>query len=381
MQTKLNLDATAKFFIVAIGVVAIVIALRELQYIFLPFVLAYFLYFMFAPVTERLRAWRVPMFVVILLEIAVTAAVFYAASKYVFDSALRLLDNVDVYVDKIDFMVRDLAASMNLDAPELRAFSVEDLLATLDYQALASGALSSTVDLTGYVLFVLFFFVFISSGHRGIYEAFKRRFVARVKMTAARVSTRIETTVDDDGGETESATETEETTREGAVFETTFRLVSQQIQKYVGAKFLLNLGAGATVYLILLALGVDFADVWGSMAFILNFIPTIGSAVALVAPAVMATLQSESIGFGLLVAALVGAVQTGFFNLLEPAIVGKRLDLNPIVLLLAVLLWGYVWGVVGMLLAAPLTAMARIVISNYQDANMRFLSDLMDDDD
>jgi AI-2 transport protein TqsA len=70
-------------------------------------------------------------------------------------------------------------------------------------------------------------------------------------------------------------------------------------------------------------------------------------------------------------------IQTLAFNVAEPMILGKRLNLNPLLILLSVLVWGYIWGIVGMLLSVPLTAIIKIIISNSTSPNMQFFEQLM----
>jgi predicted PurR-regulated permease PerM len=88
-------------------------------------------------------------------------------------------------------------------------------------------------------------------------------------------------------------------------------------------------------------------------------------------------IQTGSAGFTILLAVIIASIQTLFFNFLEPQIIGRRLNLNPLLILLSVLLWGYVWGIVGMLLSVPLTAIIKIIMSNSESKDMQFLSDLM----
>lgn len=78
-----------------------------------------------------------------------------------------------------------------------------------------------------------------------------------------------------------------------------------------------------------------------------------------------------------MVLGVMAVVQTFYFNFLEPMILGKRLNLNPLVILISVLVWGYIWGIAGMFLAVPLTAILKIVISNFDSKNMQFIADLM----
>ena len=167
--------------------------------------------------------------------------------------------------------------------------------------------------------------------------------------------------------------------KEGKVTET-FHKITAQIQKYVISKFLINLAAGFTAYLILGWMGLDFPVIWGVFIFLFNFIPAIGSAIALILPVLMALVQFESTGYPLLILVIIVLLQSVFFNVIEPMVIGKRLNLNPLLILIAVLIWGYIWGIIGMLLAVPLTAILKIVLSNFDSENMNFITDLMSKD-
>jgi len=140
---------------------------------------------------------------------------------------------------------------------------------------------------------------------------------------------------------------------------------------------LINFSAGIIVTVILSIFGVDFPIIWGMFTFLFNFIPTIGSAFALALPVLMVIIQFGSLGYALLVALVIAGIQTLLFNFIEPAVVGKRLNLNPLLILLSLLVWGYIWGIVGMLLSVPLTAIIKIIISNSESRDLQFISDLM----
>ena len=159
--------------------------------------------------------------------------------------------------------------------------------------------------------------------------------------------------------------------------ETTFKKITEQIQRYIIAKVGVNLIAGIITTIVLSIIGVDFPIVWGLFVFLFNFIPTIGSAIALVFPVLFSLVQFDSVGTMILVLALMAGIQTLAFNVAEPMILGKRLNLNPLLILLSVLVWGYIWGIVGMLLSVPLTAIIKIIISNSTSPNMKFFEHLM----
>ena len=159
--------------------------------------------------------------------------------------------------------------------------------------------------------------------------------------------------------------------------EKTFKDITEQIQRYIATKFLISLLTGFLVGVVLWIFGVDFLIVWAVMAFFLNFIPNIGSILAVILPTVMTLIQYESVGYTVLVGGIISLVQNLIGNLVEPKIMGDKLGLNPLVILLSLLVWGYIWGIAGMFLSVPLTAVVKIIISSSNSPNLQFLSELM----
>ena len=157
----------------------------------------------------------------------------------------------------------------------------------------------------------------------------------------------------------------------------TFRDITDQIQKYIITKFLISLTLGIIMALILWLFDVEFFIIWASFAVILNFIPNVGSVISVTMPVLMALVQYDSYGYALLIAVILIVVQNIIGNILEPKIFGYRLGLNPLVILISLLVWGYLWGIVGMFLSVPLTAVLKIIITNSSSRNMRFISNLM----
>ena len=91
----------------------------------------------------------------------------------------------------------------------------------------------------------------------------------------------------------------------------------------------------------------------------------------------MVLIQYESVGYTFVVGGILTIVQNLIGNIIEPKIMGDKLGLNPLIILLSLLVWGYVWGIAGMFLSVPLTAVVKIIISNSTSHNLQFLSDLM----
>lgn len=137
--------------------------------------------------------------------------------------------------------------------------------------------------------------------------------------------------------------------------------IGGRINRYMAIKAALSLGTGAVVCLGLLVLGVDYPLLWGTLAFLLNFVPNLGSIIAAVPAVLLALIQLGPIA-ALLAASLYAVVNVVVGNVLEPRIMGRRLDLSPLVVLLSLVFWGWLLGPVGMLLSVPLTLAVRIAL-------------------
>lgn len=378
MSQKIQADGTIKFFITIIGLVVIAIVLRELSSIFIPLVIAIFLFFVFSPFNNWLTSKKIPMLFITLLDLAILFGLLYGVGRIVVDSFLQFSEGLPVYGEKLSNMVKATSASWGLTDPFFTDFSFEHLIAKLNLENIAGGIFSSTVSLLGSVLFVLFFFLFVLSGNETIYNAIKHRYVYKKlspELTKAKEEIdNTDSTIDEQNILDEFHQQRQLRDQQ---LETTFKKITEQIQRYIIAKVGVNLIAGIITTIVLSIIGVDFPIVWGLFVFLFNFIPTIGSAIALVFPVLFSLVQFDSVGTMILVLALMAGIQTLAFNVAEPMILGKRLNLNPLLILLSVLVWGYIWGIVGMLLSVPLTAIIKIIISNSTSPNMKFFEHLM----
>lgn len=377
MAHKIYSDNTTKFFISIIGLVVIAVVLKELSHIFIPFVLAIFLYFVFAPLNNFLINKKIPGFIITILNLAITGAVLYVAGRIVIDSLLQFADGLPTYGDKLNSIVRGFARELNIRDPFFRKFDLEQTIQRLDYKNLAGGIFSTTINLIGSVLFVLFFFVFVVAGEKTVYEAIKSYYVSRkVKPQVKRIKKSLQSSQAENKKDLELELLHEKLQREKQLADT-FNTITSQIQRYIIAKFGINLIAGVITSIVLSFAGLDYPIVWGLFVFLFNFIPTIGSALALVLPVLFALVQFDSTGSAILIALIMVVIQTLAFNLAEPMIIGRRLNLNPLLILLSVLVWGYIWGIIGMLISVPITAIIKIILSNSKSPYLKFLSNLM----
>lgn len=142
--------------------------------------------------------------------------------------------------------------------------------------------------------------------------------------------------------------------------------ISTSISSYFGLKTLLSLITGTLSYIALRIIGVDAPEFWAFLIFILNFIPTIGSLIATIFPAIFCLFQFGIFTPSLLVLGIVGAIQVIVGNILEPKIMGSSMNISPLVTILSLSIWGAIWGIIGMILSVPITVVTIIIFSQFE---------------
>lgn len=142
-----------------------------------------------------------------------------------------------------------------------------------------------------------------------------------------------------------------------------FTRFTSGVQRYLGIKTVVSLVTGAFAGALTAVVGLDFPLLWGLLAFLLNYVPSIGSLIAAIPPVLLALVQ-----FGLAQTAVIGI---GYFvinitigGVIEPRVVGRGLGLSTLVVFLSLVFWGWVFGPVGMLLSVPLTMTAKIALES-----------------
>jgi len=133
------------------------------------------------------------------------------------------------------------------------------------------------------------------------------------------------------------------------------------VKKYVFTKFITSAATGLMTGIIYWFLGIELAFIFGSLTFILNFIPYFGSIIAVLIPLPIAFLQFTDSTSLILIILLPAIIHIIIGHILEPKIFGKALGLHPVTIILSLIFWGMLWGVMGALLAAPITAMLKII--------------------
>ncbi|HLW31166.1 MAG TPA: AI-2E family transporter [Aequorivita sp.] len=144
------------------------------------------------------------------------------------------------------------------------------------------------------------------------------------------------------------------------------RELEYSISDYLGVKTFVSFITGALSAIALLIIGVDAPVFWGLIIFLLNYVPTVGSLIATLFPVAFCLLQFPNLTPAVLTLIIVGSIQVVIGNVLEPKLVGNSMNLSALVTILALSLWGIIWGVTGMILSVPITVIMVIIFSKFE---------------
>lgn len=142
--------------------------------------------------------------------------------------------------------------------------------------------------------------------------------------------------------------------------------IDRDIRVYIRIKTTLAVATSAFAYAVMASVGVDFAGFWAVMVFFFYYIPTVGSILAIAAPAVLALVQFDHLTPFLVVLLVFGTIQIVTANVIEPTIMGRSLNLSPLVVIVSLVVWGTIWGVVGMFLCVPIMVAGLIVLAQFE---------------
>lgn len=299
-----------------LATVAVATTLYWLQSVMVPFVLSLFIALGLSPLIDlQTRRMRMPQWLAAVVTLLVAVAILGLVGVVITGSANRLAANAGTYQAQVRTLINGLLERFPL---EQYGIDPSDVV-RLPLQAISTVAVNianAIVTLVSQGAIVLIFIMFLLVGGS-----------ARTEPTGGMWSE-----------------------------------VENRVKRYIAFKFILSAITGVLVGFILSVLGIDLATAFGLMAFLLNFIPSIGSIVATLLPLPVVLLTPDVSGLTILLALLLpGAVQLTIGNFIEPKVMGDELDLHPVTILLALMVWGALWGVVGMLLATPITAVMKII--------------------
>ena len=142
--------------------------------------------------------------------------------------------------------------------------------------------------------------------------------------------------------------------------------IDKSIGSYLALKTIISFLTGFLSYFALIFIGIDAPLFWAFLIFLMNYIPTVGSLIATVFPAVFAMLQFGELMPGVWVLIIVGVIQLIVGNFIDPKVTGNTLNVSPLVVIVGLAFWGAIWGIIGMILSVPITVMLIVIFSEFK---------------
>jgi predicted PurR-regulated permease PerM len=315
-----------------IGIIALVCAgfvLKVAQAVILPLVIAWFLSYILAPLVNFLAHHKVPTGPSVGVVLILLLGFFCLTGLFVYSRALAFASEYPKYADQFNQITANFTDRFTM--PSWLSFNAVDWQQKVSDQLVSLPG--SFVIFFKNLLLVLIFLVFMLLGKPYFQKKIERAFP------------------DSQGGKVNRVTAS----------------IASQISRYLSIKLLLSAITGALVWLVLRLMGVDFPITWGVLAFLLNFIPTVGSIVATIPPVLLAVVQFyPNLWMAGVVLFILALIQQVIGNFVEPKLMGENLNLSPVVILLSLVFWGWLWGITGALLSVPIAAAIKIVCENIE---------------
>jgi AI-2 transport protein TqsA len=334
-----------RILLTIIAIPVIVIIFRTLKSIFIPLVFAVFLSFVFAPMNRYLRKKNVHISLVMALMLVIIVLMMLGSTLLLTAATNSLVTGFPRYQASFMFRVQgwmesftELSNRFNIAIENYPQFDITQMLSpgSFSISKAISNVATTTVGVGWNIILIVIFLIFIVAQD-------------------GRLSTKLKKVLNPD--------DQLRTTR-------TLENIQLQIQKYLLTKTIISLCTAITGMILMLFFGVDFVLVCGILLFVLNFIPNIGSVIASGVPIVICMLQTGFDFRTVLFSILIIATQMLFGNVIEPKLQGQRLNLSPIMVLVSLIFWGWVWGIVGMILAVPMTSAINIMLIQLDEKNL-----------
>ena len=334
--------------IIALAVVASI--LKTLKSIFIPLIFSIFLLFLFAPLINYLKKHKVPMVLILLITLVIIAVflglvilLIYAASNSLINGLPRYEDKFNELIAKGTEYLQNLASNWNINTENISIANIAQIISSgfISIPQFISNTVNTLVSIIQNIFLIIFFLIFL------LLEI--EKLPLRLRKATSKLSK--EQTLD------------------------ILQNIEKQIQNYLTIRTLVNLSAALLCMLWMLIFGVDFILVCGILLFVLDFIPDVGSVISSAIPILIYLMQSGFSFLWLIFALLIVATQMLIGNIIEPKLQGVQLNLTPIMVLVSLIFWGWLWGIVGMLICVPLTSAINIILK--QVAPNNFISTLI----
>ncbi|MBF0278116.1 MAG: AI-2E family transporter [SAR324 cluster bacterium] len=317
-------------------VVVICLVLQALQTILIPFCIALFLVYLVEPLQKFLIYLKIPKGARVCMILLCTGLLLYLVGLLVYSSVKSLNQTLPQYEVRVIGLLDQVVHSLPIPSDEVNAFMRNFKWADHFKPGTIAQMIGTSFGKFGGFLGNLFLILLYM-----VYLLFEREsFFKRIHNSFP--------------------------TEKAEQISLVVNQINLGIAGYLEIKTFLSLLTGGLVTTILFLFGVDLAVFWGILTFLLNFIPSIGSVIATIFPVMIAFLQFDSLWIPVTIFGLLILIQGLIGNVIEPKVMGGKLGLSPLVVILSLIFWGWLWGPVGMILSVPIVAAIRITCEHIE---------------
>lgn len=329
----------ANVLVIAAAAVIVVAGLKAAASILIPLLLAAFIAVISIPVMRFMVNKRIPKGIAVAIVLLGLLTIVFLIGSFFGGTVNAFYKDIPIYEQKFRHLLVANLSWLNSHGIEVTDQTLREYINPGKVMSTATGLLNSLRGLLTSTLLILLIIMFILLEASGFPEKLKRAF-----------------------GDTTQALEH-------------FRGINHSIQRYLVLKTIISLITGVLVWFFLWLLDVPYASLWGVVAFLLNYIPTIGSIVASI-PAIIVALVAQDAMTAAMVAGLYIVINTLLGSVIEPRLMGNSLGISPLVVFISLIFWGWLWGPIGMILSVPLTMGLKIALA--ANPNSRWLATLLD---
>jgi AI-2 transport protein TqsA len=311
-----------------IALFCIGIVLMTAKAVVLPLIIAWLLSYILGPVVKFLVRQRVPSGLAVFMVLLLVIGFFYLTGFFVRNRVMVFIGQYENYASQLNLISTDIFERFNISEEYLRDF---DWTGNIGKRVMAiSGEFMNLISNMG---MVLIFLVFMLLGRPFSQNKINAAFPPKDARKITEVMTAI----------------------------------TSQISRYLTIKLIISAITGLMVWIALTIIGVDFPVTWAVLTFLLNFIPTVGSIVATIPPVLIAMVQFyPNLWTALFVLIILLVIQQTMGSFIEPKLAGSSLNLSPVVILLSLVFWGWLWGVTGAILSVPIASAIKITCENIE---------------
>ncbi len=311
-------------------IVIIIAGLKSAANILVPFLLSVFIGVLSLPLLRWMTRYRVPAWLAVILIVLLLLGIFTLSSSMLNASTAELRGNIGIYRDSFNQVIaRALeqlgALGIDVSVEQAQFLQPGEVLSWIG--VLFSSLSSVLVNFIVIIFIVAFILLEASTFPHKLSRAFSTQ----------RVSDYVETFI-------------------------------RNVQKYLFIKSWISLATGITAGTLCWLIGLEFPLLWGMLAFFLNFVPSIGSLLAAIPPMTVA-LATGGWTLTLYTALVFVFVNVLYGNIIEPRVMGAYMGLSPLVVFSSLIIWGWIFGPVGVLLAVPLTMVVHISLQSHPDTH------------